>query len=242
MAGHVRVHGEQSVGKPFPLHLGEYWLSVKDEQGVWIANDIRAQVKARSKVLCMDSWQASRPQGLFAGPSILPLCNMLLASQDRQMTSTLLRVVTNTYEYYWDAEDEKEHVKKHKCECDNVTVLDVTHMLTCASWCWNRVSVGNELLLLLFDLAVNEPSVQQWLDTFALGRQSEDDGLGELIVALMLNPDSYTEVDQHRVMFGGFSHEEGQRALSRLGVDLDNIERESLLSTVRLILFEQFVR
>ena len=76
IAGHARVHGDQSVGKAFPLHLGEYWLSVKDEQGMWIANDIRAQVKVRSKALCMESWQASPSQGLFAGTSVLPLCNM----------------------------------------------------------------------------------------------------------------------------------------------------------------------
>jgi hypothetical protein len=244
MATWYRTHPDSTMVKSLPLHLGEYWLSMTDEHGTCISNDIRTQVKSRLKVMCMESWQASRSQSKFAGDKVLPLCHLVLAQdQCREDVSVMLRVVTNTFEYYWDAEDEKEHVKKQCCACDSVSVLDVSHVLTCAHWIVNRQQVVMELMCLLHDL--DQATVQAWLDDFS---HRHDDGaqdvLGDLMGELMLDDnrdDAPDTVDLHRIMFGGFSVAEGKAAMTKLGVDGSGMVKDALLDTMRMLLLEQFV-
>jgi hypothetical protein len=239
IAGFHRASPEQTLAKAMPLELGEFWLSIKDEKQMLVSNDVRSQVKVRIKEMCLSSWMESPSQGKFASASVLSLCKLVL-SQDRD-SPVLLRVVSNTFQYYWDAQDESEHVKQKICDGDHkeVELLDVAHVLTCADLADKRNSVALELVCLFEDMT--GPS--QWFSDFAQ-RNTQDDMLGSLMVELMLNGDSlcYTEADKHRVMFGGFSQEEGRVAMARLGVvDLDALGKSSMLDVMRLLLFEQFV-
>jgi hypothetical protein len=221
------------------MKLGENWLSISDFEpnyGV-IYNDIRKTMRKRLISHSLSAWKVSKTQSLFACSSVLPLCKFVFETCRPPQMHVLLKLVTNTAEWYWNQADVNEHVTRKLCNfCGNVNDCTVNHLFTCV----NEVSSRNRVFREIEDLVESELDAAQWMEQFSTTMQNggNNDILFELFENLVFNhSNDHTQHDVIRVLYGGFSTEEGNNIVKILKIGNILIKKEFLMQ-LRSILFQ----
>lgn len=229
VAGAERVamlHGRDPTGAAslpsLDISQGEAWLCIEQKceasvavSDVPITGDVRRTARKCLAQHAHVKWKGSSRQARFSTDLALVYQYRWLVKEAApplaKCVPFFLRLATDTVHVWWDASDEKEHVKLRECAaCDDGSVRDVTHMLQCVHDAVSRQQVLQELLDATRSIAGHVPNVVKWLATVDVG---SPDALSAVLFDVFGCRDGPV-----RLLYGGFSLSEGRRAMAKLGL------------------------
>ncbi len=232
-----------------------------------ITGDVRRAARAGMSARAHVMWKHSGSQARFSSSLALVDQYRWLVQDAPPMLSRcvpfFLRLATDTMHVWWDATDEKQHVKQHECAaCDDGSVRDVVHMLSCAHESESRRRVVQQLLDVVQSVAGDVPSAMAWRASIDVsmpemlsimlmqvckvgvsvgtGADAGSSGIGDMVRG---SGGSELESNRARLLFGGFSMAEGRCAMSKLGLRAGMVNahgeeyRVKVMSGWRAVLF-----
>ena len=234
------------------LRLGESWLYVQslsaDTAGQVVSSDIREVARSTLSDCSLVQWRlGSSKQGAYADRGWVDLYGWLAKHSDKQLraaTSLVLRLATDTLHFFYDADDEKQHVKERTCSvCIGASAMaqTVAHAFECPQQTVERRQVLAQLVAAVEKVPLH--SAQAWVSSVDV---SAADGLQQQVAAALfgLGGDGESAAKcRVRVLCGGFSVAEGRKAMSALGIGAKCVDdsgmewRAKVLAEWREVLF-----